>query len=507
MKRIRILLIASLFLAAAALAGRPVAQWDVVPHQRISGTFAAGVCAFHRHVVTVEFRVNGQVVHTAKEPTLNERTGVWEYVFPIDTTRYPDGPLDVEARAIPSTAEDPSHDLPALRLYANSGGTLDVERVLWVDAQQGDDQADGTQDRPLKTLKVAVSRTPPGGTVRLLPGRYSSDGLAGGNQRPYWTTIEAAPGIGVDEVMVGPGRPGTQRLRWRNLTLYCDSDGGYSPILSGENGRHEVWVDGCTARNLKGRWGGDSRTFGNRYAAYVTGGLTTEMSNGPGARLIRDHEIRTITSDAWSGGGRLVVNSVCHDIDPGTTGAHPDFHQSYRKAPDFVQNVILYNVKGYRCRSQGLFGSRLRHAAFVNVLFEKHHTHMLSQYSGPMENVLFFHLNIVGQSWLWRDGYTPSDVHVVNGIFSSMDAMPKASLDGLTITNNHFANPKRAMGQEQTTGNPQYVDGANDDYAVKEGSPAAGGGLHLPTVPADIEGRPYRVEDRARGCYARTREP
>ena len=33
--------------AGQAYAARPVARWDVVPHQRISGVFNAGVVAFH----------------------------------------------------------------------------------------------------------------------------------------------------------------------------------------------------------------------------------------------------------------------------------------------------------------------------------------------------------------------------------------------------------------------------------------------------------------------------
>ena len=94
------------------------------------------------------------------------------------------------------------------------------------------------------------------------------------------------------------------------------------------------------------------------------------MGNGPGGSIIRNHTLYRITSDAFTGSGRLVVNSDCIDIDPGSTGAHPDFHQSYSPAPNWCQDVILYNVRGLKGLSQGLFGHRLRNTAFVNLLFD-----------------------------------------------------------------------------------------------------------------------------------------
>ena len=93
-------LLSVLILAAApAFAARPVARWDVVPDQRVSGTFLAGVCAFHEDGVRVAFSVNGKFVHVANAPTPNPRTRVWEYVFPLDTSKLPDGPVTLGARA------------------------------------------------------------------------------------------------------------------------------------------------------------------------------------------------------------------------------------------------------------------------------------------------------------------------------------------------------------------------------------------------------------------------
>ena len=40
-------------LAGSLFAARPVARWDVVPHQRVTGVFKAGVVAFHEKGVKV----------------------------------------------------------------------------------------------------------------------------------------------------------------------------------------------------------------------------------------------------------------------------------------------------------------------------------------------------------------------------------------------------------------------------------------------------------------------
>ena len=132
------LLAAALAASFASAAARPVARWDIVPDQRVSGVFRAGVCAFHEDGVRIAFSVDGKVVHRADAPTLNPRTGVWEYVFPLDTAKLPDGPVTLGARATSLGAKPVDYDLPPLTLYANNGGSLTVADTLWVDAAKGE---------------------------------------------------------------------------------------------------------------------------------------------------------------------------------------------------------------------------------------------------------------------------------------------------------------------------------------------------------------------------------
>ncbi|MGK2953914.1 MAG: hypothetical protein ACSLEZ_16205, partial [Thiobacillus sp.] len=163
-----------------------------------------------------------------------------------------------------------------------------------------------------------------------------------------------------------PGRPGTDKLCFRNLSLYSDPPSRkYNTILSGEQGKSGVWLDDCRLYNRKGRWEGGGVAFGNRYVPYVTGGLTTEMDNGPGAVLMRNHRIVKITSDAFTG-VQTAINCSVDDINPGKTGAHPDFHQSYVGDRTKYNSVILYNCRGVNCISQGFFGHNLKDSAFVN---------------------------------------------------------------------------------------------------------------------------------------------
>ena len=493
-------------LALPAFAARPVARWDVIPDQRFEGTFEAGVVAFHRDGAKVEFSVNGKPLATAAAPALNPRTKVWEYFVPLKASDYPDGEITVQARAVSLSTASEAYDLPELILFANSRKTLSVATQIWADAVNGDDTAAGTESAPKKTLAAAVKACPAGGVVNLKAGTYSAQSLGGG-KREYWTTIQAAPGATREQVEIEGGRPSTNRLRFKNVMLFIDHEGRYAPVLTGDQGKNKVWVDNCVIYNKKGRWAADTVPFGNVYPAYITGGILREMNNGTGGVILRGLRIEKIGSDAWTGGGKLVVNCETDDINPGSTGAHPDFHQSHANPPNWVEDVILYNVRGYRCHCQGLFGARLRNSAFVNVEFQKESGYYYSQYSGPMENVLFLHNTIISQSWLWRDSYAPVDVVFMNNLVVNMAATSGADTDPsrLHVSNNHFTDAKKTFGLAHSSGDPRFVNPAKDDYRIPSQSPAAKGAVYLQCVPADIDGIPHAPAasaPRAKGAHA-----
>ena len=517
MRFLMILLAASVGAAPIALsAARPVARWDVIPHQRVKGVFKAGVCAFHEAGVKVEFSVDGKPASTAGKPEFNDRTGVWEFVFPFDASKHADGPVAITAKAIALDQAAESFDLPELRLYADNAGKLVSSVPVWADSENGDDSGDGTEAHPMKTLKAAVKKAGDGGTVYLKKGLYTPSGF-GGMGNKYWTTISAAPGVKREDVELSPGRPGGDKYRFRGLTLFCSAEGKFATILAGENGATCCWIDECLMLNKKGRWACNSNMFGNRMVGYVTGGETTEMGNGPDGTIMRGHYVHKISSDVWTGSDKLVVNCRCDDVDPGKTGAHPDFHQSHAKAPNWVHDVILYNVSGYNCRCQGLFGIRLRDSAFVNISFQCANG-MYSQYSDDMENVIFAHITLVNQTWLWREGkppkgtYNPKDVRVFNNVFAQMGGFAAlANGDGsagLKVYSNAFygmdkkGKARGEYGSEALRIERAFVDEDNHNYALPKDSPALRHGIPLQCVPADINGKPYPAGPRPCGAYA-----
>ena len=489
----------------SAFAARPVARWDVIPDQRFEGVFEAGVVAFHKEGVKVEFSVNGKPVATVVNPALNPRVKVWEHFVALKASDYKDGKITLQARAVSLSKTAPeSYELPELSLYANSKKSLSVAKIIWADSASGNDSNAGTEAKPMQSLGAAIRACPDGGTVNLKAGAYSVDGIRA-QGRAFWTTIQPAPGVAREQVEIEGGRPSSDFLRFKDVVIFIDHEGGYRTILVGDGNSptRVVWIDNCVMTNKKGRWAGDTSPFGNGYPAYVTDGVMRDLNNG-GGMLARGLRIEKLGSDAWSGGGKLVVNCAVDDIDAGSTGAHPDFHQSYAPAPNWVEDVILYNVRGYRGKCQGLFGVRLRNAAFVNVEFQKLEGPYYSQYSEPMENVLFLHSTIIDQSWLWRDSYRPTDVVFMNNLVLNMGQMNGADTDPsrLFVSNNHFVDAARTWGESHSSGDPLFRDPSKDDYRVREDSPAASGAAPLQCVPADIDGVPHNpAKPRAKGAH------
>lgn len=496
---------------ADAAVAKPIAAWDVVPFQILDRPFKAGVVAFHLRALQVDFQVKAEgqeqplVAVTVAAPTRNEQTDVWEYWFELDPAQLPDGPLQLLATVRVDGA--PPLPLDPLPLFANAKGTLALGRSVFADADTGDDTAPGSAEQPVKTLAAAVKAAGDGGCITLAKGLYVANQLGGGLGRKHWTTITAATGVKREEVEIAGGRPGTDKLRFRNVTLFSDPPNkNYNTVLAGENGKSIVWLDDCLVFCKKGRHAANSNTFGNGYRSFITGGITREMANGPGATLMRGHRIERITSDAFTS-VRTAINSTVEDIDPADTGAHPDFCQSYVADTKTQFNTfILYNCRGLRCTSQGFFGHNLRDTAFVNCLFVKFPADsvLLSQYSGKLENVLFLHLTLPNQTWLWRGkGPETHGVEMRNSILASLNTLDAEYGAGIRSQRLHVIRERAGAGtgEEATKGDPAFADPATQDWRLKATSPAAGSALPLACVPADIDGRPWPEGKPNRGCY------
>ncbi|MGA2032364.1 MAG: DUF1565 domain-containing protein [Thermoguttaceae bacterium] len=518
-----VLCTAALAARSASAGFRAVARWDVVPDQLLTTPFKVGVIAFHLSGVKVEFRVKGTLVSTALNPTYNDQSNVWEFWFTLKPSLYPDGPLTIDARIIPLEAKAVTYDLPSLNFYANSHGTLGSTAVKWVDAVNGSDANAGTQNSPYKTILKAVQSTPAGGTINLQAGNYTANSPGGSHINLYWTTIQAAPGVARDDVQIAPGSPRTQRLKWTNVSFYTDSNvsTGYATCLADNTGA-VTWTDNCKFYNKQGRWvGGQTQPFGGGFAAvYVTGGLTTQMCKGPGVQtLVRGHQVRTIAAHAFWAHDGLVVNCSVNDIDPGPTGAHPDYCPAANpvKPPNWNHDVILYNCSGYDIKAQGLSTGEEINSAYVNVLIQQPLTADgkrgggLSQFGSYLSNILFLHVTEVTQTWYWRTRITGGPVAAENCLFDSMTSgysLSSLPPNCLTIDHNHVVDESVygsviPAGANSTTGNARYANAPAYDFHILPSSPAYGTGTPMQCVPADISGVPYGLRPN-RGALSNT---
>ncbi|MBE6382776.1 MAG: hypothetical protein E7049_07175 [Lentisphaerae bacterium] len=386
-----------------AFAARPVARWDVVPYQRVAGQFKMGVVAFHEKGVQVEFTINGRDTYTADKPTMNDRVGVYEYVLPLETSRYEDGPIAISATV--TTEGEPPTRLPYLQLYVNNKKTQGSQKVVWVDSTNGNEFSDGTKQSPVQSIKRGIALAGDGGTLYLMPGEYSAKMLGGGTERKFWTTVQPAPGHRRSEIKIKGGRTGTEKLRFHLVELYCDISEGFGKIIMGEGGSTMGWFDGCKMYNRQGRWSGETEPFGNKLRAFVTGGETSAMTKGPDAELIRGHVLKSLAGNAFFGSDRLIVACRAIDIDAGETSQEADFYRGTAFAPNWIHGVILYNVSCLDCKARAISGIRMRDSAFINVTVRTSAGSLVHSYfSDMLDNLLFRNLKIEGQDWVWMQG-------------------------------------------------------------------------------------------------------
>lgn len=418
MKNFFMALLGGLLAPFVCAAARPIARWDVVPYQRLQSPFRAGVVAFHEKGVTVEFSIEGRPVLTTSQRERNPRTGVNEFVLPIDPRAYPDGPITVRATVRATGDAASAYTLPDLVLYADSGCSLGSQTCVWVDAQKGNEFASGLRDEPVKTLSTALMKAGDGGTVYLLAGTHSAKRIGAGKDRKYWSTITLAPGVPRKAVKVIGGRLGSDKLRFKGLNLYTDLP-DHGAVARGEGGGTSAWFDDCRMTAEKGRYAGRSMPFGSKLHAYVTGGETYNMSCGPTAELLRDHTIRCVSDDALPPSDCLVVNVKVEDIDAGDTMDTPDFFRAFVLAPNWAHDVILYHVRGLNCKSRAFTGSRFRDSALVDIEVETTGGELMqSQFNQEAENLIFANVTVTEQAWQWmqpkngRGNFVPTDVRL-----------------------------------------------------------------------------------------------
>jgi hypothetical protein len=387
-----------------------------------------------------------------------------------------------------------------------------------VDADSGSDTWAGTEVQPYKTVEKGVTSAGSGGKVYLKASHnYILTSLYNTVSYNYWTTVTPAPGVTRDQVKIAgyneagtsTGRYGDGMILWKNLAFYTDIDTNNFHTIFYINSGQKCWFNFAELYDVYGRWNG-AEAFNNQGGkVYVTNSYFHDLANGVGG--LRNNYIRNICSDVYRPGNNLLsVNLTVDGIDPGSTGAHPDFWQCY--CTDGVkENAILYNCRAYNMTAQGIFGCNagcgLQDVAFVNVLLEKDPPNSaLTSQTGYMQHVLVWHFTTVDQGWIFPNDTTVGQWNVKNCNFANFNAAAETTLLNSDIDYNHFGglawNQPKPMGAHATVGAQVFADTANDDYRVTSASPCYQSGIPLPGVPADIDGNLYHPSAPDRGCFS-----
>ncbi len=397
---------------------RAIARFDTPPHQTIAGEFNVGVVAFHMNGIDrVEFSANGGAAVAVSEMRENPHSGVWEYWATLRASDFADGLVEVRAVAFPRVGIP--RDLGILPFWANSRGQLpSPERYV---SSTGDDVSnDGTRERPYRSIfRAAMALASAngghagGGRVYLLEGEhdwgragYNANGAYIGNLavRDRWLEITAAPGATRENVRITSASPGGLKaslVKVSNVTLQGVGLG--NSISSGAS--PQVWLDRCEMvgpdrvtdikwASVSGFPGGifvtDSSIRGGRYGVI-------------GAALVRGVTVESTGDDAFTNCA-AVINSTARDIrTQAQAGFHADVVQLHASDTAW-NNVIVYNVRGIDCISQGWHIGYTGHRkgpdwsdiAFVNYAVDVRDPNFTAQWIPSANHVLWWNMTMLG---------------------------------------------------------------------------------------------------------------
>ena len=495
----------------------PIGAWDMVPFQRFNGKFNVGVVAFHETGLSVAFSVNGEKRPVVEEPTFNPQANVWEYWIELDATKLPAGEVTLGALLKPKGEGHLEKELDPLILYSDPKGDLAGETV-YVDAKNGsDDTADGSEKKPFQSLAKAVVAAGDGGTVLMKPGEYVPNFVEGRNeQRAYWTILSPALGVERDDVVIMPGRPFTNKICFRNLSM-CAVEGN-SWILQGSGRGNIIWVDNCrmwTQEPLRG-----NLLNAQTDRLYVTGGVTEKMQNGPDSSdtFIKDHLMKDIAEDSFR--NRVTaINCTIDGVDAGRfTGIyHPDFFQPRVGQEIETEGVIMYNVRALRSRQQIFSFRDIINSAFVNVLADTPDdgSPELSQFAQRLHHVLIWNVVLHRQPIYFRDDSRWKNPLDFRGTYMENMIVDREIFGGEAETTHRDVMLQNILvGRKRPTwealfaprnlivGTPAFEAPEAGDFRLVPSSPGYRQGVALPGVPADINGVPFDPAHPDLGCFS-----
>lgn len=336
-----------------------IADWDVVPYTAFNDSFNVGVVAWHINqagIDRVDFSVNGGTWTSVRDMATNPQSGVVEYYATLRAELFNAGPVEVRAIAYPVVGQPVV--LSNMKLYADPTDSF-AGKLRYVTTTGNDSTGNGTQGNPFRTISKAATSlqsaygNADGGTIYLGAGSYDATHNVDTSQTHL--TIAANPGLTRNQVSITNWSGTRTRLTHvqgvtlrTGLPVRSTSDLGQawidnSDLIGGGRLDQEQWV--------APQWNGTYWVTG----AYMTDvDISNSFDGQRNAALIRNAKIHGIGSNFITGTWTS-INVECWDVDPGSSGAHPDVYHGYGALPD---TIIMYGVQAGVRNNDGLGASR-----------------------------------------------------------------------------------------------------------------------------------------------------
>ncbi len=512
-----------------------IALSGIVPHQRFDNEFNVGITAGHMNEIDrVEFSVNNGPWKIVKEESLNPQNGIIEYWATVKAENIGyDGQIEVRAIAYPKVGIP--RVVSGMYLVANYGHTMEEKEPVYVSPTGSDTTGDGTKNNPLQTIGFAALvlngryGNVDGAEILLEKGEYAwacslwpTSNNGWGPQPFEWLTIKPAPGVGREEAIINGPCNGLKLVyggvKIQGLTL--------KHALSTDNGGngqvYRIWFDNTLH---DGRGGSGQGTIeGGFTEKYMTGSEIIEFARGPIGFLLVE---KVIERDMWSQAYhsdqhvrysktfRINGGSNIGHMGPDGLPEHPDItFQNIAENVAFV-NVEVYDAQGDEEGSgaQSIFyqgGTYRKDQLFKNVIFiggnnywqVKNLEHIIikdSILAGPI--ALGLYDPVIMKNVLIEGNILNSVINSNTGPEVRPWEETLAEWSG-AFKNNHYTCTNCGEWQKlgtHTTGDPGFVDPANNNYRLREDSIL--NNRKQKTSKYDIEGK-ERGETTAIGPYA-----
>ncbi len=294
-----------------------IALWATPQHAVMKGSEAhVGLVAYHQNGLKgVRFLLNGNAINVMRE-SMNPDTGELEFVATFDTAPFAPGEI-IRLEAEVFSTQPNGVDLgPSLKLPPREFVIFDPAwKTLHVDAEDGNDANDGSENSPLKSYRAAHDLAEAGDSILLYDGEYFLD-LGDSKKWPFFVEVKAAEGqqpVFTDANMARAGH-----VKFTGITFdWTENDN--REIIASYSGEGNFWFKDCTFLEKQGAfdvytlaikvWGKfDHLTVENCFFQY----LNVAIAGPSGNAIIRGNRCENLTSDAFDvfSGSLVTGNTV-----------------------------------------------------------------------------------------------------------------------------------------------------------------------------------------------------